>query len=333
MKKPVILVVAVAAVLAALLLWWWAGRRQPDDAALRLQGNVDIRQVSLAFDGSGRVEAVNVEEGDNVAPGQVLAVLDTQTLQLQAAQAKAQIESQRQNVARLRNGARPQEVVQARSQLAAAEADAARASQDLQRLQGVAAATNGRGVSAQELDRARSAAKVAQANAQLQRQALAMVEQGPRKEDIAAAQAQLEGAQAQLALLQHQVAQGTLKAPVAAVVRSRLVEVGDMAGPQRPAFTLALTQPKWVRVFVSETELGRVRAGQVAAVSSDSHPDTVINGKVGFISSVAEFTPKTVQTEELRTSLVYEVRVVVDDPRDQLRLGQPVSVRLLDEVH
>lgn len=333
MKKPVILVVAVAAVLAALLLWWWAGRRQPDDAALRLQGNVDIRQVSLAFDGSGRVEAVNVEEGDNVAPGQVLAVLDTQTLQLQAAQAKAQIESQRQNVARLRNGARPQEVVQARSQLAAAEADAARASQDLQRLQGVAAATNGRGVSAQELDRARSAAKVAQANAQLQGQALAMVEQGPRKEDIAAAQAQLEGAQAQLALLQHQVAQGTLKAPVAAVVRSRLVEVGDMAGPQRPAFTLALTQPKWVRVFVGETELGRVRAGQVAAVSSDSHPDTVINGKVGFISSVAEFTPKTVQTEELRTSLVYEVRVVVDDPRDQLRLGQPVSVRLLDEVH
>lgn len=333
MKKPVILVVAVAAVLAALLLWWWAGRRQADDAALRLQGNVDIRQVSLAFDGSGRVEAVNVEEGDNVAPGQVLAVLDTQTLQLQAAQTKAQIESQRQNVARLRNGARPQEVVQARSQLAAAEADAARASQDLQRLQGVAAATNGRGVSAQELDRARSAAKVAQANAQLQGQALAMVEQGPRKEDIAAAQAQLEGAQAQLALLQHQVAQGTLKAPVAAVVRSRLVEVGDMAGPQRPAFTLALTQPKWVRVFVSETELGRVRAGQVAAVSSDSHPDTVINGKVGFISSVAEFTPKTVQTEELRTSLVYEVRVVVDDPRDQLRLGQPVSVRLLDEVH
>ena len=333
MKKPVILVVAVAAVLAALLLWWWAGRRQADDAALRLQGNVDIRQVSLAFDGSGRVEAVNVEEGDNVAPGQVLAVLDTQTLQLQAAQAKAQIESQRQNVARLRNGARPQEVVQARSQLAAAEADAARASQDLQRLQGVAAATNGRGVSAQELDRARSAAKVAQANAQLQGQALAMVEQGPRKEDIAAAQAQLEGAQAQLALLQHQVAQGALKAPVAAVVRSRLVEVGDMAGPQRPAFTLALTQPKWVRVFVGETELGRVRAGQVAAVSSDSHPDTVINGKVGFISSVAEFTPKTVQTEELRTSLVYEVRVVVDDPRDQLRLGQPVSVRLLDEVH
>ena len=333
MKKPVILVVAVAAVLAALLLWWWAGRRQADDAALRLQGNVDIRQVSLAFDGSGRVEAVNVEEGDKVAPGQVLAVLDTQTLQLQAAQAKAQIESQRQNVARLRNGARPQEVVQARSQLAAAEADAARASQDLQRLQGVAAATNGRGVSAQELDRARSAAKVAQANAQLQGQALAMVEQGPRKEDIAAAQAQLEGAQAQLALLQHQVAQGALKAPVAAVVRSRLVEVGDMAGPQRPAFTLALTQPKWVRVFVGETELGRVRAGQVAAVSSDSHPDTVINGKVGFISSVAEFTPKTVQTEELRTSLVYEVRVVVDDPRDQLRLGQPVSVRLLDEVH
>jgi len=331
MKKPAVVVLAVAVLLAALLLWWWKGRNSADDGPLQLQGNVDIRQVSLAFDGAGRVRDVRVDEGDRVKAGQVLALLDTQTLQLQAAQAQAQIEGQRQTVARLRNGARPQEVVQAKSQLAAAEADAARAAQDLQRLQGVATATDGRGISAQELDRARSAAKVAAASAELQRQALALVEQGPRKEDIAAAEAQLQGAEAQLALLQHQVAQGELKAPVAAVVRSRLVEPGDMVNPQRPAFTLALTQPKWVRVFVSETDLGRVRAGQAAQVRSDSHPDATVSGKVGFISSVAEFTPKTVQTEELRTSLVYEVRVVVEDPQDQLRLGQPVTVQLQEE--
>ncbi|KRG67296.1 membrane protein [Stenotrophomonas terrae] len=332
MKKPVLVVAAAVVVLAVLLLWWWSSRDKPADGVLQLQGNVDIRQVSLAFDGSGRVQEVRVEEGDKVKAGEVLATFDTQTLQLQADQAKAQIQTQQQSVARLRNGARPQEVIQARSQLAAAQADAARAAQDLQRLQGVAAATAGRGVSAVEMDRARSAAKVAAANAELQRQGLALVEQGPRKEDIAAAEAQLQAADAQLALLQHQISQGQLKAPVAAVVRSRLVEVGDMVSPQRAAFALALTQPKWVRVFASETELGRIRSGQRAQVFSDSHPDKPVAGKVGFISSVAEFTPKSVQTEELRTSLVYEVRVVVDDAHDQLRLGQPVSVRLQQDT-
>lgn len=331
MKKPVLVVVVVVAVLGALL-WWWSNADKPVGDGLRLQGNVDIRQVSLAFDGSGRVQEVRVEEGDRVKAGDVLATLDTRTLQLQADQAKAQIESQRQTVARLHNGARPQEIVQARSQLAAAQADAARAAQDLQRLQGVASATSGRGVSAQEMDRARSVAKVAAATAELQQQALALVQQGPRKEDIAAAEAQLQAADAQLALLQHQITQGQLIAPVAAVVRSRLVEVGDMAGPQRAAFALALTQPKWVRLFASETELGRIRSGQAAEVTSDSHPDKPVAGRVGFISSVAEFTPKSVQTEELRTSLVYEVRVVVEDPQDQLRLGQPVSVRLQEAV-
>ncbi|WP_303749810.1 HlyD family efflux transporter periplasmic adaptor subunit [Stenotrophomonas pigmentata] len=332
MKKPVLVVVAAAVVLAALFAWWWSGRDKQAEGALLLQGNVDIRQVSLAFDGSGRVQEVRVEEGDQVKAGEVLATLDTRTLQLQADQAKAQIETHRQTVARLRNGARPQEVIQARSQLAAAQADAARTAQDLQRLQGVAAATDGRGVSALEMDRARSAAKVAAATAELQQQGLALVEQGPRKEDIAAAEAQLQAADAQLALLQHQIDLGQLKAPVAAVVRSRLVEVGDMASPQRAAFALALTQPKWVRVYASETELGRIRAGQSAQVTSDSRPGRSVAGKVGFISSVAEFTPKSVQTEELRTSLVYEVRVLVDDPDDQLRLGQPVSVRLQQDA-
>ena len=162
--------------LSALLLWWLSSRDEPAGDALQLQGNVDIRQVSLAFDGSGRVQEVRVEEGDKVKAGDVLATLDIRTLQLQADQAKAQIESQRQTVARLHNGARPQEIVQARSQLAAAQADAARAAQDLQRLQGVASATDGRGVSAQEMDRARSVAKVAAATVELQQQALALVQ-------------------------------------------------------------------------------------------------------------------------------------------------------------
>jgi len=129
-----------------------------------------------------------------------------------------------------------------------------------------------------------------------------------------------------LALLEHHIALGELTAPSDATVRSRLLEVGDMATPQRPVFALALTDPKWVRVYVGEPDLGRIHSGQTAHIITDSSPNQLISGNVGYISSVAEFTPKSVQTEELRTALVYEVRVLVNDPDDRLRLGQPATV-------
>ena len=104
-----------------------------------------------------------------------------------------------------------------------------------------------------------------------------------------------------------------------------------MASPQKPVFNLAITDPKWVRAYVSEPDLGKIHPGMIASVSVDSFPDRHFEGWVGFISPVAEFTPKAVQTEELRTSLVYEVRVFVKDPSDELRLGMPATVHLPQE--
>jgi HlyD family secretion protein len=306
MKKPLILLAAIAAL--TLVAWGaWHYSHRDGDGALVLHGNVDIRQISLAFDGNGRVQELRAEEGDRVKAGALLAVLDTQTLALQAEEAQAQIEVQQQTLLRLRNGSRPQEIAQARSRLLAAQADAVRAEQDLKRLRGISANTQGRGVSVQDMDRAKSAAQVALAQVAEQREALRL---------------------AQLALLQHQISLGLLTAPADAVVRSRLLEPGDMASAQRPVYALALTQPKWVRVYVGEPSLGKVKPGMAARVYTDSDPDQPIDGKVGYISSVAEFTPKSVQSEELRTSLVYEVRVLVDDPQDALRLGQPATVRM-----
>jgi HlyD family secretion protein len=151
---------------------------------------------------------------------------------------------------------------------------------------------------------------------------------GPRKEDIAAAEALLRVKQAQLLVLQQQLSDAELVAPTNAVVRSRLLEPGEMSSPQRPVFNLAIVDPKWIRAYVSETDLGKVHNGMKAAISADSFPGRSFAGWIGFIGSVAEFTPKTVETVDLRSSLVYEIRVFVKDPQDQLRLGMPATVQL-----
>lgn len=318
---------AVVAVALAAGATWWAQRPSGRADSLILYGNVDLRQVALAFDGNGRIAALHAQEGQRVKAGTVLALLDTRTLQLQLQGARAEAEVQRQAVRRLRGGSRPEEIAQARSRLTAAAAERERAAQELGRLQAIADATAGRGISALEVERARAAARVAQAKVDELRDALRLAERGARVEDIAGAEAQLAAAQAQAALLEHEIALGALQAPSDGVIRARLLEVGDMATPQRPVFALALTQPKWVRVYVGERDLGRVRPGMAARVWTDSHPQALA-GKVGYISAAAEFTPKSVQTEELRTSLVYEVRIVVDDPQDALRLGQPANAQL-----
>ncbi|MGH8389976.1 MAG: biotin/lipoyl-binding protein, partial [Pseudomonas sp.] len=182
MKKPLIVVAVVAGLVIAGLLVWNSHHRD-DQSPLTLHGNVDIRQVSLAFDGNGRVAQLRAEEGDSVKAGAVLAVLDTRTLTLQAEQAQAQIAVQEKNLLRLRNGSRPEEIAQARSRLAAANADTALANQDLVRLQGIANKTSGRGVSVQDLDRAKSSLQVAKARGEEQQKALRLAELGPRAED------------------------------------------------------------------------------------------------------------------------------------------------------
>ena len=327
MKKPLIAVLAIL-LLAAIAAGWRFSRHSGNSDSLVLYGNIDIRQVSLAFEGAGRIRSLHAEEGDSVPAGALLAVLDTETLVLQAAEAQAQIDAQQQRLRSLHNGSRPEEIAQARSRVSASEADVSLAKRDFRRLQDMAGSTQGRSVSEQELDHAKNRLTVAEARVTEQREALRLIEEGPREEDIAAAEAQLRVLQAKLALLQHQIEQGQLMAPAAAVVRSRLLEPGDMASPQRPVFALALTRPKWLRVYVSEVDLGRIAPGMAAEVFTDSHPEQPIDGVVGYISSVAEFTPKSVQTEALRTSLVYEVRVRVEDPQDVLRLGQPATVKL-----
>lgn len=321
------LIVPVIVVLATGAGYWWTQRPTSDHDGLLLHGNVDIRQVALAFDGSGRIAELDVEEGDSVNAGQRLGLLDTSTLALQAEQAAAEVEVRRQTLLQLRNGTRPEEIARAQAQLASAQASAAQADLELSRAVRLRTSDSG-AASEQNVDLARANAQIAAARVDELRAVLAQAQAGPRPEEIAAAEASLKAAAANLALLRHQIDQGSLRAPVDAVVRSRLHEPGDIVSPQSAVYSLALTEPKWVRAYVSEPDLGKVQPGMTVQIRTDTPGAALLLGQVGYIASVAEFTPKSVQTQELRTSLVYELRVIVADDADQLRLGQPVTVQI-----
>jgi len=328
MKRTPLIVAVVLGLAIVVGLAWWFTHQHKAPTEIVLYGNVDLRQVELPFNDTERVEAVLVSEGDRVSRGQVLARLDTGRLIPEAAQAAAQVAAQQQVVDKLRRGARPEEKAQARANLAQTQADANDARDKYARLASLSQSSAGRALSRQDLDDAKSAAEAAQARLAVNQQALRLQLIGPRREDIAQAEAQLDGYRAQFALLQRELADAQLVSPMSAVVRSRLVEPGEIVTPQKPAFSLAITDPKWVRAYVTETDLGHVHPGMKAEVTADAFGKRGFDGWVGFISPVAEFTPKTVQTSELRTSLVYEIRVFVKDPGDELRLGMPATVHL-----
>ncbi|CNI05074.1 HlyD family efflux transporter periplasmic adaptor subunit [Yersinia vastinensis] len=328
MNKKIIAGVVVAALVVVGIAVWLNGRNNDDKNQLTLHGNVDIRQVSLAFEESGRISALMVDEGDRVSAGQVVAMLDTHALKIQEKQAQARLDAEKQTVREQQSGARPEEIAQVKAQLASAQAQLIKANEDLSRIQRIASSTGGRGISKQELDTAKNNQSVAQANVKERQASLELMVKGVRTEQREAAIAQVKALEADLELLRYRISQAELRSPVDAIVRARLQEPGDMTSPQKAVYTLALTEPKWVRVWVSESDLGRVKSGMAAQVVTDSFPDKPVSGKVGYISSVAEFTPKSVQTEELRTNLVYEVRIVVSDPDNVLRMGQPATVNI-----
>ena len=318
----------IAVSLIAAFVAWRLMQGESAPMHLTLYGNIDLRQVQLSFNNSERIAAVLVQEGDRVREGQLLARLDTARLEPQLAQAEAQAAAQLQVVKRLRRGSRPEEIAQARAKLQAAQADLINARQQYERWKSAAEISAGRAVRQQDVDNARTAVQVAEARLAVVQKTLDLAIAGPRREEINESEARLKAFEAHANVLRQQLKDAQLIAPMDAVIRTRVMEPGEMASPQRPVFSLAITDPKWVRAFISEPDLGKTKPGMPAAVVVDSFADRRFEGWIGFISPVAEFTPKTVQTEELRTSLVYEVRVFVKDPADELRLGMPASVYL-----
>ena len=328
MRRPVIIgviAVLILAVVGWLLYQQFAGTRNDK---LILHGNVDIRQVNLGFRVSGRLKEVKSEEGDVVQAGDVIAVLDDGPYQDQVRLAEAQVAQAQANYTKMLNGFRKEEIEQARAQLAQAKANYDNALRTFERedklLQTHVISQSDYDAATSSRDSLKAMVQSAQANLNLE---LA----GNRKEDIDNAKAQLDNAQANLDNAKRNLTDCQLRASVDGLVITRAVEPGTIVATSTIVYSVCEASPVWIRTYVDERDLGRIYPGMKALIYNDTYPNHPYTAQVGFISPVAEFTPKNVETRELRADLVYRLRVILQNADRYVRQGMPVTVQLLEE--
>lgn len=307
-------------------IWYVLDRAVDVETDFALQGNIDVRQVNLSFKVDGRIETLAVDEGDTVKAGQVIATLDKRYFHDELGVATALRDNLAAALAKLEHGSRREEIAQSRAQTASRKAMLAEAKADYARYKELEKTPGA--ISRQELDRYAAQLAIAEADADAAFQSQRLIEIGPRQEDIDAARALLAQQKAIIIQIERKLADCNLIAPSDGFILTRSREIGAIVQPGETVFTLTLTSPVWVRTYVNERDLGNISAGMKASVTTDTAPDRPYSGHIGFISPTAEFTPKTVETREIRTSLVYRLRVVVDNPDGGLRQGMPVTVTL-----
>lgn len=318
--------VAIAVVVLAVLggIGWLVMQRLaaalPPDT---LYGNVEIRQVDLAFNAEGRVATMICREGDTVHAGEVIATLDDASYVSLHALALARRDQAQANLALLLAGTRVEDIDQARAAVASAAANATHAEAMFARQ---ADLVKRNATPRQDFEDARLAQDAGRARLASAQAALAEALAGPRAEQIEAARAALRQAEASVALSAETLAHTSLTAPADGVVMTRVIEPGTVVLPTAPVYSMAIAGEVWVRAFVPEPLLGRAAPGREVRVRTDGGGDYA--GRIGYLSPVAEFTPKTVETPELRTQLVYRLRIRIEKPDDGLRQGMPVTITL-----
>ncbi len=322
--KRVIQVVIVLALLGGGG-WLLAQRLAAAPDAGTLYGNVEIRQVDLAFEVEGRVVTLPKREGDRVSQGEIVAEVDPATYQNATALAEGRRDAAKAQLDELVAGTRPEDIDQARANFAAAQATLADAQASFARQKDLAA----RNVSSQQqLDDARMALDSASAKLAQTHAAMSEAINGPRIQDIDASRANLRAADALLDLARTQLARTKLAAPSAGTVMTRVIEPGTVVLPAAAVYSIAIDGEVWVRAFAPEPLLARLAPNAPVTLSTDA--GRTYRGHIGYVSPAAEFTPKTVETPELRTQLVYRLRVRVENPDDGVRQGMPVTIHLAD---
>ncbi len=316
-----------------------AGCRERAPADLvRASGHVEATEVQVAAEVGGRLIELKVGEGDRVNVGDLIARLDTTSVNLALRRARAERDQMDAQLRLLLAGSRIEDIRQAESQVAAAEADVAgvradlkAAEADLERFEGLLRSNSGsekqRDDAAARRDVARERLRAAEERVRGATDAVARLRAGARREEIDAARARVAAADAQIATLDQNLADASLVSPVAGIVTQKLADVGEVLVPRTPIVAVTDLDHAWANVYIDEPVVPRVRLGQAATIFTDAGGPGIA-GTVTFISSKAEFTPRNVQTAEERSKLVYRIKVSVDNRQGILKQGMPVEAEL-----
>ncbi len=388
MKKALpIVILAGAAVIVGV--YWLRSYRDNQAAAIKLSGNIELTEVNISFKIPGKLIERTVDEGQPVRRGTVVARLDREQLlrqrdriraviaaadsrlaQLHTAieyqtenvaslieQRQAEVRQTEANLAQLLAGSRTQDIEQARAAVAAVETVFDKARRDWERAQTLFKKED---ISAADFDRFKSAHEGAEATLRQNRERLALVVEGPRKEDIEAARAvvararaglraaeaarldlkrmqqetatrraEIEQARAELAILETQLNDAVAISPIDGIALTKAAEVGEVLAAGATVLTVGDLDHPWVRAYLSERDLGRVRLGDQVKVTTDSFPNKIYSGRIAFIASEAEFTPKQIQTSEERVKLVYRIKIAVENPNHELKSNMPADAEIL----
>jgi HlyD family secretion protein len=389
MKKRIILILIVLAAAGAAAVYVFRGMGSDKSGRIVVSGNIELTEVNIAFKTAGRLIERTVDEGDAVKKGQIIARLDRDQLMAQREREVAGLESARTQLAQsetslawekatlaadieqrradlasnearlaeLNNGARPQEKLDARAAVEAAQSELDRAKKDWDRSQTLFKDDD---ISAAQFDQYRNRWESAQAALKSMTEREALVLAGPRAEIIKAQQGQVERARAavkiaeanslemkrreqdlgtrraeiarstaSIAMIDSQLADTIVASPVDGVVLVKAADVGEVLAPGTTVVTVGDIDHPWLRGYVNETDLGKVKIGAKAKVTTDSYPGKVYQGRVTFISSEAEFTPKQIQTEQERVKLVYRIKIEMDNPRRELKSNMPADAEIV----
>ena len=324
-RRRIILIAVAVATVAALLAWRLHNGKQAN-GTLTLYGNVDIRKVDLSFRVGGKLAELAPTEGNRGSAGAVVGRLDETPYREELQMAEGQREQAEAQLLKLERGYRTEEIAQAEALVL----ERAAAVHNLELLERRYAALLAKDTIAQQTyDTTLSSLNEAKARLATAEEGLRLVRRGYRSEDLQAARANLKAARAREDTARTRLEDTVCRAPAAGVVLTRIQEPGTVVAAGQAVLTLSLDEPAWIRAYLAEADLGWVRPGLKVEIHTDSRPGRPYPGHIGYVASEAEFTPKTIQTEELRTQLVYQVRIIVDQPDPGLRQGMPVTVNLV----
>lgn len=326
MRRKLAVVAAVIAVAGGITLWYVYARRGGPPESLESSGTVEATELHLGFSAAGRLESMEVDEGDPVSGGAEVARLDQSELLARRRQAQAQAELARAMLDELVSGSRPQEI---RGLVAARDAARARAEHTRSELETTRALYRDRVLTQEVYDNAVLAHQLAAKQLDQAAEQLELAREGPRSERIEAQRHQVELAEAAVQVVDAALANTVIVTPIDGVVTTRHREPGEIVAPGSAVLTVMDPGDRWVRIYVAEDRIAAVRLGTGASITCDTYPDQRYRGEVMFIASEAEFTPKNVQTQKERVKLVYAVKVrILGDPRRDLKPGMPVDVTL-----